>query len=300
MTAMALPCNAALEDPKGLNTFGTSIFSRLECCRCCRGWIIHVWQFLFHLASFGYTVLGLVLWYTGPELPYNTGAYLTTWSYIMVLIHFFISSIISSVNLVESLRTNNSQSRRQTMIPLSSFSSPAYIPDGENVTSYQVERTPKTDGANTVTRCHFGLLYLSQIFSSVVFVFAPIVTAVYFAGICSSDVHCTSFHNINVHAVNTLFVLVDFLITIRGKRWFCVIWPVLYFMIYIIFNLVHWYINNSVIYSGFLEWKYFGRTCGYVAVVFLIVVFLHILHSHLVSFQVYCLRKYRARQSGPV
>ena len=130
---------------------------------------------------------------------------------------------------------------------------------------------------------------LAWLLANIVYVFGTVVTVVYFSALFPSRGK-TNIHDLNVHAFNTLQILIDIAIVARPVRLLHVIYPFLYGLCYIIFSVIFWFQDkeNNVLYPNVLDWNHPGTTGIVIAILALIGIPL----LQLAAFGLYRLRLY--------
>ncbi|XP_067684328.1 uncharacterized protein [Haliotis asinina] len=275
----------SLEDSVRTEIFGSSACHKSAWFKLLPPRARFILHFMYHLAVFLYSVVNLILWYTGTEHTNDKGVYLSTWSHITVLIHFFISSIISFLKAVLNRRSEDPDSARQTNAPS----------DQEATNDDEKTRLAPKAGSPGTHKMTRSLLHLSEIFTSIVFVHAPFVTIAYYISVCPTDDNCSAYPNISVHAVDTILVGFDSLVTVREIRWWSVVWPLLYGLIYTIFTLCMWLFYDNVIYPDILDLDDFWLTFALIVGAMVGVIGLHIIHVCLHNCR---LHKYKIKQGS--
>ena len=99
--------------------------------------------------------------------------------------------------------------------------------------------------------------------ADVVYTFGIIVTLVYFTALFPYIGVTSGFiHDLNVHAFNTLQILIDIAIVARPVRLLHALYPLLYGIIYVIFSIIYWSQDkvNNVLYPNILDWNKPGTT----------------------------------------
>ena len=99
---------------------------------------------------------------------------------------------------------------------------------------------------------------LTWFLGNILYVFGIIVTLVYFTALFPSIGVTDGFiHDLNMHAFNSLQILIDIVIVARPVRLLHVIYPFLYGVCYLIFSVIYWSEDkkNNVLYPGVLDWN---------------------------------------------
>ncbi|XP_048252708.1 uncharacterized protein LOC125380963 [Haliotis rufescens] len=234
----------------------------------------------------------------GPTVHYSSTSccpqslsVLTTWSYCTVFLHFPLSAIIVCTHHVSAYCQRSRPStaiknRRGSDV----FSKQDGSPDTNDILH---EDTSNSSESNTSTDTRWRILKrvtisISWIFANVVFVFVIVVTAVYYTAICPKDVTCGRYFNINVHALNTVFIIVDVVISARPVRMCHVVYPFIIGFIYVMFSVFFWASDHThVIYRVVLNWNKPGMTAGVLIGASIGIVLLHALHLGIYKLKLY-------------
>ncbi|GFS16080.1 protein rolling stone-like [Elysia marginata] len=101
---------------------------------------------------------------------------------------------------------------------------------------------------------------ISWLLSDIITPVAPIVTVVFFGALWTG--FPLDIFNINTHALNSVLVFLDQVISARPIRLLHVVAPIIYGFVYNIFNLIYWTFDHEehLIYPGVIDWNTPGRT----------------------------------------
>ena len=130
---------------------------------------------------------------------------------------------------------------------------------------------------------------LTWCLADIVYVFGIIVTLIYFFALFPSIGITNGFiHDLNMHAFNSLQIIIDVAIVARPVRLLHIIYPLLYGACYLIFSVIFWLQDkkNNVLYPNVLDWNKPGTTMTYVV----LLTFLGLPLLQLFHFGVYRLR----------
>ncbi|XP_046339646.2 protein rolling stone-like isoform X1 [Haliotis rufescens] len=238
-----------------------------------------------------YTLNGFILWCKSADLKYDVGVFLTTWSYCTVFLHFLLSAIIVCTHHVSAYYQRSRPStaiknRRGSDV----FSKQDGSPDTNDILH---EDTSNSSESNTSTDTRWRIvkrvtISISWISTNIVFVFVIVVTAVYYTAMCPKDVTCGRYFNINVHALNTVFIIVDVVISGRPVRMCHVVYPFIFGFIYVMFSVFFWASDHThVIYRVVLNWNKPGMTAGVLIGASIGIVLLHALHLGIYKLKLY-------------
>ncbi|XP_041350540.1 uncharacterized protein LOC121369499 [Gigantopelta aegis] len=239
--------------------------------------------------------------------PHSVMVYLTTWTYFALTLHMVLTASIA-VWCQYQARSRSRTKTNSTNVTLKSFSSdtvypqnnPAFsdeldngdvesstkcenkqinveksdlkITDPEDVTSDSTESLHVQEPCFSKNRMPW-YLNTSWILWNIVSVNAIVVTAIYFGALYNKlqierGHPGIDYDNVNVHALNTVFVFADVVVCARPVRLLHVVYPIVYGLVYAIFSILFWSVNHSnVIYKDVLDWNHAGFTTGVLAVV---------------------------------
>lgn len=111
-------------------------------------------------------------------------------------------------------------------------------------------------------------IQLYWLLGNIVQVFSVIVTVIYFSVLfpAKPDHSSVSLHDVNVHMLNTGFMVLDAMIGARPVRMLHVIYPLLYGVAYVVFSVIYWSRDpeHNVVYKKVLDWSHPGLTVGVV------------------------------------
>ncbi|XP_046544525.1 uncharacterized protein LOC124254726 isoform X2 [Haliotis rubra] len=246
-----------------------------------------------------YSLNAFTLWYKSAVLQYDVGVFLTTWSYCTVFLHFLLSTLIVCTHHV-SVYCLQSRSAVRNRRSDEDSSNQDGQPDTNDIVNDDASNISENNTSNKWITCrdHFlkhVTIPASWILSNIVFVFAIVVTGVYYTVICPKDVTCGRFSNINVHALNTVFIVVDVIVNGRPVRMFHVVYPFIFGFIYVMFTVFFWAPDHSrVIYRIVLNWNKPGLTIGVLVGAIIGIALLHALHLGIYKLKLYLYnRKYQ-------
>lgn len=235
-------------------------------------------------------------------------AYLTIWTYLILCLyqisalfscifcHIFKRGISGTVPTGAILMKSSITSGQATELALQN---PSYSDDSTKLPSRkgsgisngytESEAVKASNSKQTPAPKDRTVWYmkLTWLLASILYVFGFVVTVVYFAAVHQGG---TNIHDLNVHAFNTVQILIDIAIVARPVRLLHVIYPILYGLCYIIFSVIFWFQDkeNNVLYPNVIDWNHPGTT----AVVVTILAIVGIPIVHLALFGLYQLRLY--------
>ena len=204
----------------------------------------------------------------------------------------------SGATLIKANTTFNKDT--ETALPNPSFTAdggnklPSKVPDVSNgfssqSTSVSMKENDIHEEAYTDRTTWY--MKLTWLLGNIFYTFGIVVTVVYFAAVHQGG---TSYHDLNMHAFNTVQIVIDIAIVARPIRLLHVIYPLGYGLCYIIFSVIFWSQDkvNNVLYVNVLDWNKPGTTA--IVVVVLAVVGIPLIHLFL--YGIYRLRVYTFKQ----
>ncbi|XP_071180093.1 protein rolling stone-like [Mytilus edulis] len=209
--------------------------------------------------------------------------YLTIWTFTLLTIHLWIATVIT---IFYRPTMNKSGDKMQGV------TNPDFLPSSvESTLSQTADLNRSNIGEDQ--RCIPWFLKLSWLLGDVVLSFEIVVSIIYFVFLFPDKENRGALINdMNMHAMNTVFVLIDFCISARPVYLLHVIYPIIYGTIYAIFSVIYWtqdHVNN-VLYSV-LDWNSPGNAVGLVvilAVVILPLFQLIFFGMHRLKLRIYC------------
>ncbi|XP_046568099.1 uncharacterized protein LOC124276516 [Haliotis rubra] len=226
---------------------------------------------------------------------YHTMVFLTVWSYLLLTCHLVLALIIALVYLKYS-KTSSTDCQLKSVTISGFYDNASFTSDNANGLVRENNKSVVLDKENNVkiidgtkpdlnasnpdidnsTAILPWYSKISWILSNILSSFAIIVTAIFF-GVLYTPTAGISLEDLNVHALNTVFIVVDNFISARPVRLLHVIYPVLYGIVYVLFSLIFWAVDHrNVIYPIVLDWNNVGLTLGVTSG---IVVLTFVLHS---------------------
>jgi len=224
---------------------------------CCQ-WRLPHWVFLlFRLLLAGYALYAIIIIVHGWKIYYA----FTIWSYTILVAHLVLTALLSLVFFKEG---------RNGLLGGVATTTRFGLP----LTESQEERGcvnggytgPETSSSSEVLASH-GLFdtqpastpfyfKISWALSTMVFVSAPIVTIVFWTILWPNLNHGkgVGIGDINVHALNFGFVILDNLMSARPVRLMHAVYAMLYGFAYLTFTIVLWSLNHDIVIYPFLNW----------------------------------------------
>lgn len=194
-------------------------------------------------------------------------AFLTVWSYLVLTLYLVTTAITTVVHhlrqdLADFHRHGELQNRKPAVstIGLTNTS----FTDSEKQTvitsdsgNRNLQEPQDMQNSDQVT----WYMKTTWVLADVVYVFSLIVTVVYFTALFPL-IGKTNFIDLNVHGLNSVFVLVDAFLVARPVRLLHVLYPFIYGAIYLVFSTIYWSTNKevNVLYPGVLDWNHPAQT----------------------------------------
>ncbi|KAK7105564.1 protein rolling stone-like [Littorina saxatilis] len=117
------------------------------------------------------------------------------------------------------------------------------------------------------------LVWISFNITSTVSLMVTLVYYVFYRFIPFYNPDISSFANVQKHAINTLIVMIEQLVTAVPCRLYHVIYPLLFCIVYLIYSVIVWADDRTmIVYPNFLDWGNPAKTIGLMAAVGLVVI----------------------------
>ena len=243
--------------------------------------------------------------------------FLTIWTYTLLCLYYFLSSAIVVVswtsgkmgnhllqNVITATNEGNQDPKQQlekgvfsiayTKDPEAGFKTGTILNDshvsenGGNSLSKGSNESQETIESVDAERLHWSMK-LSWLLSNIVYVFAILVSVVYFTALFPLIGVTSAFiHDLNMHAFNSVLIFADSLIVARPFHLLHVIYPIIYGSCYLVFSVIYWNADKekNVLYPGVLDWNYPTKTA--IVVVLLCIIVLPLIQ--LMHFGIYRVR----------
>lgn len=243
------------------------------------------------------------------DVAHNVMVYMTTWTYILLVIHFNLAAM----NVVYCIwcerrsvsRVGNTPhpvkptSIRRLTLPVGLYdekADPNVYFQGKSEADLEADMTSEFNmNADRST----WYMKLSWLVFSVVFNWSIIVTLVFFGAIYptfgeEAIKNGISFEDVNIHALNTAFVIMEVLFSAYPVRFYHFLYSVLYGLMYMIFNITYWSYDpvNHIVYVGILDWNYPWSSMALALVLaFIVTPILQLIHLVLYKLRCFIYRK---------
>ena len=139
---------------------------------------------------------------------------------------------------------------------------------------------------------------LSWFLSNIISACAPIVTTIFFAALYEGGP--VDIYNTNVHILNTVFVVLDHLVSARPVRLLHWPAPVLFGACYVLFSYIFWTFDHEhhVVYEDVLDWNKPRQAAGNsLTLAFVVVPLLHSVYYLIYRLKLWAFDKIYAPQS---
>ncbi|XP_005110223.1 uncharacterized protein LOC101863547 [Aplysia californica] len=249
----------------------------------CGQWKLpHIVFVLARVLLAGYSVYAMIHLVVNHYENGNKGAlmrFFTVWSYILLMIHLVYAALLSIVFFRPGRQgIQGDDSEKQAGVPMTNRNAISTISNGgkdghtaENghnggvVIGDGSKKKSPTPGEHEIV---FGndtslstawYFKLSWVLSNFITCAAPVVTIIFFVAIYpkqNKNESSVGLQDLNVHALNFVFVVVDHLISARPVRLLHAYLPIIYGLVYIIFSVIYWSTDhkNHVVYE-ILDWN---------------------------------------------
>ncbi|XP_063422567.1 protein rolling stone-like isoform X1 [Mytilus trossulus] len=189
--------------------------------------------------------------------------YLTIWTFTLLTIHLWIATVIT----IFYRPTMNKSGEK-----MHGVTNPDFLPSSVESTLSQTADSNRNN-IEEDKRYIPWFLKLSWLLGDVVLSFEIVVSIIYFVFLFpDKENRGVLINDMNMHAMNTVFVLIDFFISARPVYLLHVIYPIIYGTIYAIFSAIYWtqdHVNN-VLYSV-LDWNSPGNAVGLVVILAVVI-----------------------------
>ncbi|XP_014776571.1 protein rolling stone [Octopus bimaculoides] len=265
----------------------------------------------------------IVMSHGSSPVSHNIMAYMTTWTYSLLVLHFNMAAVITLFCMWKEKRGTNRviDTVKPTSIRRLTLPSGLYDQKSINPDIYFHGKSELEAGFQVDIKANFSVeadrstwyMKLSWLVFSVVFNWAIIVTLIFFGAIYPGFIQnepcpVISFEDINIHALNTVFVILEVILCAYPVRLYHVLYSIFYGMIYLVFNICYWSSDreNNIIYPGILDWNYpWTSLVMALLLAFVITPFLQLVHFVLYHIRCFLFRKiygheyiYRRRPSA--
>ena len=267
---------------KKIFTYNEAIWNVDSPKRALWEWLYIVFQFLFQwrcpqsafilyrILSAGFA-LAILLWTSitvsaNVSTPYKWYWYLTFWSYIALTVYFVLSSIVTAFCSAASPDScyKSPVSWAKTDAPPSPPRSQdrSYI-SGNEYSGSSHEGEDATVVMEMPSNPTAWYLKMTWMLFAVCSTLALFVTLMYFSALYPMLPHGDSIQapDLFLHGLNSVLIVLDICISAMPFRLFHMIYPALFGLVYVIFSIVLWTTDRSIVlYGRLLDWNYPGTT----------------------------------------
>lgn len=259
---------------------------------------------IYRLLMAGYAVFALtqylVVVVENSDSRHNVIVFLTTWTYILETTFFVLGAALAVIHYIRPTALRSSKLASARGDPKDAENPPqnghtrgadnkAFVNDPDSKENGRSESQPQSLkmkdlrgkqgnglGDNTNARSDVGdeesectPWYVKTYWavSNMIQVFALVVTAIYFGALYRpAEGKDISLHDINVHGISSVLILLDTAVAARPVRLLHVIYPTVYGFAYVLFSVIYWSQDhaNNVLYQNVLDWNVPGVTVGVV------------------------------------
>ncbi|XP_046339632.2 protein rolling stone-like [Haliotis rufescens] len=239
---------------------------------------------IYRLVMAGYTLFALIYALArveagssepSTEPVFNVMAYLTNWSYLVLTFHFFIAFVVAVVCYIHEKSTKTypvakSAPSKQASVTavdkrnngMESHVKSTVEADIETNRGLTKSESKPPDASETQdSKLTPWYSKISWILANITSDTAIIVTSIYFGALYKPSSGIT-LSNLNVHGLNSVFIIIDNVVSARPVRILHVFHTWIYAAVYIIFSLIYWATDRAVIYKYVLDWSTPGSTVG--------------------------------------
>ncbi|KAK3593932.1 hypothetical protein CHS0354_011536 [Potamilus streckersoni] len=266
-------------------------------------WIFIVYRLLAAFYSTG-CLLAVTVTSIGEPGVHNIMVYLTIWTYSLLTLYFVLAAILALFcHLYKETHRNEvsiSVLAHSSHIKTGPLDNKSFVVEEDtlNTCSGQadvrnVSKDPTIDSSLSISSSYKLPWYmkLTWFLANVVYVFAIIVTIIYFSAVYPTlGMAGTNINDLNMHAFNTLLVMIDALVVARPVRLLHFVDAVIYGLLYCVFSVIYWSADKTrnVLYKNVLDWNQPGIAIGVMAGLAIVVVpLLQFMHFFIFRLRLY-------------
>lgn len=219
-------------------------------------WQWPAWVYIVIRVLISLYTIGILIFFFIRNSGYTVMQFLTVWTYILLTLHFFVTALIS---VLHHFRRTSPSASVDNEHKDGSRENPGFVIEKgqieiENPQTCTEDRCSSSEKfQNALNDNITWYMKLSWLLADIVQVFSICVTAIYFSAIyptLNANVsEIELFVDFNVHAVNSVLVLIDLLVCARPVRILHFIYPSVYGMVYVTFSVVVFEVSGTVIYN---------------------------------------------------
>ncbi|XP_061186460.1 protein rolling stone-like [Saccostrea echinata] len=212
-------------------------------------WRWPAWVYILIRVFLSVYTIGALITIWAMEPSYTILRFLTIWTYFMLTLHLIVAAIIAIFHQFQRSKTDTSI-KEEHECDYKSRENLGYVAE-ENPKPTEDQNIGSKKCGNELNDNITWYMKLSWLLSDIVHVFSIIVTTIYFGAIYPTLTVTESqlFNDLNMHAFNTVFVLIDIAISARPVRFLHFLYPIIYGLVYTAFSLVLYGASGTVIYN---------------------------------------------------
>ena len=257
---------------------------------------------LYRLLMAAYSIFAFTHMAVSLDLPsqkHNLMAYLTNWTYIVEMVFFSLGAILAVVYFfrpqccIKQVGQSSDPERPTELQKCTEGGAGVDNPGfdgvqrgnvGQQLSQPHSQAAPRQQDTNKpkYRSMHLpksghraskidndGTLSLAVqaywVLGTIIQVFALIVSVVYFGALYQGGGKVW-FYNLNMHAFNSVMIVIDIAVCARPVRILHMLYPLVYGFIYVIFSVVYWSQDpeENVLYENVLDWNKPGVSSGVV------------------------------------
>lgn len=188
-------------------------------------------------------------------IPYGWAAYLTNWSYLVLATHLLLAFVIAILHTPGrwGFCQKTSVSQFTETYPPLTYSEEGPTHHGDDIPWF---------------------IKLDWVLFNIIACFAFIVTAIYWGALYPyMDLKVPPITDINLHAVNSIVIVLEFILSAIPVRLLHGVYPFIYGICYMVFSIIFWAVDHDhIIYPHVLDWNQVGPTVAVVLVLGFIII----------------------------
>ncbi|KAL3841564.1 hypothetical protein ACJMK2_019687 [Sinanodonta woodiana] len=259
-------------------------------------WIFIVYRLLAAFYSTGSLFAVIVTSILEPG-DHSIMVYLTIWTYIILTLYLVLAAIVALFCHIymdtHRNEVSNSILVHSLHIKTGPLDNKSFIVEEATSTTSSGQADVRIVSSDPIINSSLSIssslnlpwyMKLTWLLANIVYVFAFIVTIIYFTAVYPTlGMAGTNMNDLNMHAFNTLLVLIDSVIVARPVRLLHFVNPVIYGLLYCAFSAIYWSADKTrnVLYKNVLDWNQPGIAIGVMAGLALVVIpllqFMHFL-----------------------
>jgi len=217
---------------------------------------------MFVIYTVGAYISVLIHWNSS---EYPIYVYLTHWTYFLLIIYFIVSSVTTFYCHCIEIRvvTSDDSDLHSIIVSSNGKDKQTYnsIEDDKDGNPSDVKSEDVEEEINSERKDDDALPWyfkITWLLGNIVHNASIIVTVIYFTSIFpnNKETRGNLFNDLNLHAVNSLFVILDAVIIARPVKLLHFIYPEIFGVTYVLCNIIFWSLDKkkNVVYS-LLDWN---------------------------------------------